>query len=125
MNLENYFEDTQGYGILSTADGSGRVNATVYARPHIVDETTVAFIMLERLTHANLKENPHAVYLFMEKSSPYQGKRLYLWKIREEENDDMVQQICRRCDYSSHEKQLTRHIVYFTVEKVLPLIGAA
>jgi hypothetical protein len=31
-----------------------------------MDDDTVAFIMAERLSHENLKKNPHAVYLFME-----------------------------------------------------------
>lgn len=124
VNLSDYFENTQGYGVLSTAAPNGRVNAAMYARPHFTDENTAVFIMLERLTHANLQENPYATYLFLEKGSGYKGKRLYLKKIREEENDDLVKDLCRRCDYSAHREQLTRHVVFFTVENVLPLVGA-
>lgn len=123
MKLAEYFENTQGYGVLSTADTAGKVDAAIYARPHIVDDKTVAFIMLERLTHANLQENPHAAYLFLEKGPGYQGRRLYLRKLREEENDELVKELCRRCDYSHHREHLTRHVVFFTVEKVLPLVG--
>jgi hypothetical protein len=36
-------------------DSSGKANTSVYARPHVMDEKTVAFIMAERLTHKNLK----------------------------------------------------------------------
>lgn len=124
MTMAEYFENTQGYGVLSTADNNGRVNAAMYARPHFIDENTAVFIMLERLTHANLQENPYAAYLFLEKGSGYRGKRLYLKKIREEENEDLAKDLCRRCDYSAHREQLTRHIVFFHVEKVLPLVGA-
>jgi hypothetical protein len=124
MNLAEYFDNTQGYGVLSTADNAGKVNAAMYARPHFIDDNTVAFIMLERLTHANLQENPYAAYLFLENGPGYKGKRLYLKKIREEENDDWVKELCRRCDYSAHRKQLTRHVVFFNVEKILPLVGA-
>jgi hypothetical protein len=124
MNLAEYFENTNGYGVLSTADKNGKVNTAMYARPHFTDETTAAFIMLERLTHANLQENPYAAYLFLEKAPGYKGKRLYLKKIREEENDELVKDLCRRCGYKEHREQLTRHVVFFTVEKVLPLVGA-
>ncbi|MBN1546101.1 MAG: pyridoxamine 5'-phosphate oxidase family protein [Syntrophaceae bacterium] len=123
MNLAEYFENTLGYGVLSTADKNGRVDVAMYARPRFTDDTTVVFIMLERLTHANLQENPYAAYLFLEKGPGYKGKRLYLKKIREEENDDMVKELCRRCGYSEYREQLSRYVVFFSVEKVLPLVG--
>ena len=124
MNLGDYFDNTNGYGVLATADSAGKVNAAVYARPHFFDENTVAFIMRERLTHANLQKNPHATYLFIQSGQGYSGKRLYLTKLREETNDELIADICRRCDYSAFAEQLSRHVVFFTIEKVLPLIGS-
>ena len=124
MNLGDYFDNTNGYGVLATADSAGKVNAAVYARPHFFDENTVAFIMRERLTHANLQKNPHATYLFIQNGQGYSGKRLYLTKLREETNDELIADICRRCDYSAFAEKLTRHVVFFTIEKVLPLIGS-
>ena len=47
MNLSDYFDNTKGYGVLATADSTGKVNAAVYARPHFFDENTIAFIMRE------------------------------------------------------------------------------
>ena len=58
MKLGDYFDKVKGLGVLSTADSSGKVNSAVYARPHVVDEQTVAFIMADRLSHANLQSNP-------------------------------------------------------------------
>ena len=124
MNLSDYFHNAEGYGVLATADASGKVNAAVYARPHFFDENTVAFIMRERLTHENLKSNPHATYLFIQSSQGYSGKRLYLTKLREESNDELIASICRRCDYSMFTDKLTRHVVFFAIDKVLPLIGS-
>jgi hypothetical protein len=98
------------------------VNAAVYARPHFFDENTIAFIMRERLTHENLKSNPHAAYLFIQSGQGYSGKRLYLTKLREESNDELIASICRRCDYSMFTDKLTRHVVFFSIDKVLPLI---
>jgi hypothetical protein len=123
MNLGDYFDAAKGRGVLSTADSSGLVDAAVYARPHFVEEDVAAFIMRERLTHANLQTNPHAAYLFIEDGPGYSGKRLYLTKLREEENEELVKSICRRCDYSMTTEPLTRHVVFFHIDKVLPLIG--
>jgi hypothetical protein len=123
MKLAEYFESTKGRGVLATSDGEGRVNLAIYARPHFTDENTVSFIMTEKLTHQNLKSNPWAAYLFTEEDWKYQGKRLYLKKTREVEDPDLVEQICRKCDYSHYESG-NRFVVYFNIEKVLPLIGS-
>ncbi|MGB5219340.1 MAG: pyridoxamine 5'-phosphate oxidase family protein [Smithella sp.] len=73
MTLSEYFEKAKGVGVLSTADQTGKVNAAIYGRPHFIDEKTLAFIAADRLTHANLKTNPSAVYLFKEDGS-YEGR---------------------------------------------------
>jgi len=122
VNLSEYFEQTKGSGVLATADATGKVNAATYARPYFIDGDTAVFIMAERLTHENLQSNPWATYLFMEEGEGYKGKRLYLKKVKEEQNDQLISEICRKCDYS-HYHIGTRYVVHFTVEKVLPLIG--
>jgi len=66
MNLMEYFKDSRGHGVMVTADSEGKVDITIYARPHVMDEETIAFIMPDRLTHQNLQSNPHAAYLFIE-----------------------------------------------------------
>ena len=60
MNLSGYFENTEGTGILATADSNGNVDIALYARPHAIDEQTVAFIMNEHLSYKNLTSNPKA-----------------------------------------------------------------
>jgi hypothetical protein len=122
MNLSEYFDQTGGRGVLATADAAGKVNAAVYARPYFTDETTAVFIMAERLTHQNLQSNPWATYLFMEAGGGYTGKRLYLKKIKEEQNEKVVSDICRKCDYSYYDIG-TSYVAYFNVEKILPLVG--
>jgi hypothetical protein len=122
MNSSEYFEQTKGHGVLATANAEGKVNAAIYARPHYIDDSTVVFIMAEQLTHENLQSNPWATYIFMEEGEGYKGKRLYLKKLKEEQNDKLIGEICRKCDYS-HYHIGTRFVVHFTVEKVLPLIG--
>ena len=122
MNLGEYFDQTKGHGVLATADDTGKVNAAIYARPYFTDDTTAVFIMAERLTHENVQSNPYATYLFMEAGKGYTGNRLYLKKIKEEQNEQLVKDICRKCDYSHYEVH-KRYVVFFNVEKVLPLMG--
>jgi len=122
MNLSEYFDQPKGRGVLATADVEGKVNVAVYARPYFMECNTVLFIMAERLTHENLQSNPWATHLFMEEGEGYNGKRLYLKKVKEEQNDQLISEICRKCDYSHYHIGI-RYVVHFTVEKVLPLIG--
>ncbi|MGB2955561.1 MAG: pyridoxamine 5'-phosphate oxidase family protein [Anaerolineales bacterium] len=120
--LKEYFENTKGIGVIATAEREGKANAAVYSRPHFLEEGSLAFIMRDRLTHHNLKSNPHAAYLFVEEGQGYKGKRLYLTKIKEEENSELIQTLARR-GYTN-EKEGSRFLVYFQVDKELPLIGA-
>lgn len=124
MTLKDYFENTQGLGILSTADDQGRVDAAIYARPHILDEETIAFIMRDRLTHHNLQSNPYAAYLFIEENAGYNGKRLYLTKIREEEESELLYAL-RRKKYSPEKEaeKGPKFLVIFKLERERPLIG--
>ena len=64
MELQEYFENGKGLGVLSTADAQGVVDAAVYAKPHIMEDGSVAFIMADRLTHHNLQSNPYASAFF-------------------------------------------------------------
>ena len=124
MNLREYFENTKGFGVLSTADKQGKVDAAVYSRPHVMEDGTIASIMRDRLTHENLKTNPQAVYLFLEEGEGYRGKRLFLTKIREEQDSDLINEICRRCYPNDLQVKDPQFLVIFRIEKELPLIGA-
>ena len=122
MELQQYFENTEGTGVLATADSEGKVDAAVYARPHFQENGTIALIMRDRLTHHNLQSNPHAAYLFHENSPGYKGKRLFLTKVREEQDTELLQSLRRR-EYID-ERDENRFLVFFQIDKELPLIGS-
>lgn len=119
--LQEYFESTKGFGVLATADSNGKVDAAIYSRPHFLEENTLAFIMRDRLTHHNLQSNPSATFLFVEEGTGYKGKRLFLKKVREENNPELVKKIKRRKYTDENEEPI--FLMYFTVEKELPLVG--
>jgi hypothetical protein len=120
MDLKEYFEKVKGIGVIATADSQGNVNAAIFSRPHVMEDGTVAFIMPERLTYHNLQSNPHAAYLFKEDGEGWKGVRLHLKKVKEEKDTELLRSLKRR-RYEGDEEG--RHLVFFQVEKVLPLIG--
>lgn len=125
MELKDYFENAKGWGVLATADSNGKVDAAIYARPHFLEDGSIAFIMADRLTHKNLTSNPHAAYLFMEKEEGYVGKRLYLTMTGEEHDQEKIVAFMKERSYSykkDYERKV-RFFVTFRIDKVLPLIG--
>jgi hypothetical protein len=122
MELREYFKSVKGRGVLATADEDGKVDAAIYATPHFMDDETIAFIMRDRLTHHNLQSNSHAAYLFMEAGGGFAGKRLFLTKTREEQDSELLHSL-RRKVYSGDEKE-PKFLVFFQIDKVLPLIGS-
>jgi hypothetical protein len=122
MELKDYFENTKGVGVMATADSNGKVDAAIYARPHFLDDGTLAFIMRDRLTHHNLQSNPHATFLFIEDGPGYRGKRLFLTKVREEQDSELLYTL-RRKQYPNDEEE-AKFLVYFKLDNELPLIGA-
>jgi hypothetical protein len=124
MELKEYFKNTKGVGVLSTADGEGRVDTAIYSRPYVFEDGTMAFIMRHRLTHYNLQSNSHAAYLFIEQGPGYKGKRLFLTKLEEEKETERVQKLHRRCRSPEEEDEKgPKFLVIFKVDRVLPLIG--
>jgi hypothetical protein len=124
MELKDYLEGTKGIGILGTADKDGKVGMAVYGKPHFQEDGSVAFIMADRLTHHNLKSNDSAAYLFMEENKGYKGKRLFLTKTGEEQDSELLYTLRNRKYSSEKEEGKPRFLVFFKIDKVLPLIGS-
>jgi hypothetical protein len=124
MDLKQYFDDHKGFGVLSTADRSGVVDAAVYSRPHVESDGSLAFIMRDRLTRANIQTNPHAIYLFREDQPGYHGIRLFLTKTAEDDNPELIESLRRRQKPDRELAGENRYVVYFKVDKALKLIGA-
>lgn len=124
MDLRRYFDENRGHGVLSTANDRGEVDAAMFASPHVMEDGKVAFIMQDKLTHANLQTNPHAVYLFVENEpgggKKWAGKRLFLRKIEEEKDTERLYALRRR---RTERGDKVRFLVFFEVTKVLPLTG--
>ncbi len=123
MDLKAYFEGAKGTGIIATADSNGKVNLAIYSKPHFMENGEIAFIMTDKLTHNNLITNGSAAYMFKEDGTGYKGKRLYLTKLREEKESELLYTIRSRKDHSGPDDGKSRFLVFFRVDKELPLIG--
>ena len=123
MNLNEYFEKAEGVGVLSTADASGHVDTAIYARPHVMDDENVAFVMADKKSHQNLQANPHAAYLFKKNGKGYSGLRLYMTKTDEEKNSERLRSLIRRKSYEADENS-DLYLVSFRVDKILGLTGS-
>ncbi|MFC1781223.1 pyridoxamine 5'-phosphate oxidase family protein [Planctomycetota bacterium] len=124
MSLSDYFQTTKGVGILATSYSDGNVDMAIYARPYIIDEKTIAFSMLERTSYTNILSNPKAAYMFIEDSQGYNGKRLYITKTCEETDAKKIEQIkSQYLDRHKSSPESARHLIYFSIDKIRPLVG--
>lgn len=125
MTLNEYLQGVTGKGILATADAKCKVDAAIYSKPHIMDNGELSFVMRDHLTHYNIESNPYATYLFIEDGPHYNGIRLFLKKVREDSDPDLIAKLTRRHLSPELDKEKgPKFLVYFVVEKILPLIGS-
>lgn len=124
MKLRDYLQSARGKSILSSADAGGKVTSALYSAPHVFEDGTVAFVMRRKLTHENLQANPYASYMFIEDGDGYRGVRLYLKKVREGQDSVLMQKMNRRGLTPEEDRSRgPKFLVYFRVDKLLPLIG--
>lgn len=124
QELKDYFENKKGIGVLSTADKDGKVDSALYSRPHVMEDGTLAFIMRDRLTHQNVTENPRAAYLFVETGAGYKGKRLFLTKVREEKESELLYELRRRSYPPEKDERDPKFLAFFKLDEELPLVGS-
>lgn len=123
MELTNLFE-RYGIGVMATAGADGSVNTAVYARPHIVDENTLVWGMTDGRTFRNIMENPSASFLFKTSDQGFTGIRLYLKKVRTEEEGEMLTMIRRHTDevVGPGAGDAITHAVVFAIAEMRPLV---
>ena len=124
MKLKDYFTEQQGVGVMATSNAAGVVDTAIYSRPHVMEDDSLAFVMRDRLTHRNLQENSHANYLFLEKGGGYSGMRLFMTKVDETDDHDLIASMTRRHLSPEEDKAKgKKFLVRFKVDKALSLIG--
>jgi hypothetical protein len=130
MDLKSYFEQHEGIGILATCDPAATVDMAIYSKPHVIDASTVAFVMRQQLSHQNIKGHLDAAYMFIKKTQDYKtcedykGLRLYLTMQREEINQSVIEEMRKKdpCIYLEDDDS-EKYLVFFTVTRIRPLVG--
>lgn len=123
MNLSELFSRS-GLGVMSTSSPDGRVNSAVYARPHVIDETTLVWGMTDRRTYRNLTGNHHAAFLFKTNLPGFSGVRLTLELIKTEEEGDLLAKIKANTDeiVGPGAGAGVTHAAWFKIVEIRPLI---
>ena len=123
MKLAELFP-SGGKGVIATAGAAGVVNTAIYARPHIIDDETLAWGMTDGRSYANLRENPHASYLYMAPVKGYSGWRLNLELTRIEESGDLLERIrlSTKEIVGPEAAAMVKHVGYFRVTEIRPLV---
>jgi len=121
--LADYFA-SEGFGVLATSSSDGTVNTAVYSRPHVIDQTTLAWGMTEGRTATNIRQNPHASFLFRQGKHGYVGIRIVLDLLRIEEEGAMLAVVRERTAevLSPAAAAAVRYVAYFAVREVRPLV---
>lgn len=123
MNLAELFPEG-GRGIIGTADANGVVNMAVFATPHLIDEETLAWGFTDGRSLANLRQNPHASYLYLAPTRGFSGWRLSMTMIKEATEGELLEKIKASATRAAGPQagSATRHVVYFKVDEVRPLM---
>ena len=119
--LREFFQ-MDGIGIIGTSDLHGWTNMAIYSPPIITDENLLVFGATERLTYKNIKENPRAMFMFIQDGT-WNGVRIRLYLVKDEESGDMLERIrdrFRSMGYNSLASQI-KHALYFRIEEIRPL----
>jgi hypothetical protein len=123
MKLAELFPEG-GRGVIGTADAHGVVNQAVFATPHIIDEETLAWGFTEGRSLANLKQNPHASYLYLAPSRGFSGWRLAMTLKEDAGEGELLASIKEAASRAAGPQagSAVKRVVYFTVDEVRPLM---
>lgn len=123
MKLAELFADG-GRGVIATSGAGGVVNTAIYAKPHIVDDETLAWGMTDGRSYGNLTENPHASYLYMSPVRGFVGWRFTL-ELKEIRHEGELLEAIRKSTaeiVGPEAGGAVKHVGFFRVAEVRPLV---
>jgi len=123
MKLSELFAGP-GLAVMSTAAADGTVNSAIYARPHVIDDTTLVWGMTDKRTFSNISENGRAAFLFKTNNPGFSGIRLTLELIKTEEDGELLETIKANAEavVGPGAGAAVTHAVWFKVTEIRDLI---
>lgn len=124
--LMEYFNKKPRLGTLSTANKEGKVDVAYFGSAQMTDENTVIVGLGHNRTFANLRENPHAVFMIMQpgdEPASWKGVRVYLKMTEFQESgrklDNIRAQIAKKVGEMTAKKMIHAY-VQFKIEEIRP-----
>ena len=124
--LMEYFNTQPRLGTLSTANKEGRVDVAYFGSAQMTDENTVVVGLGHNRTYANLRENPHAVFMIMQpgkEPASWKGVRVYLKMTEFQESGRKLDMIRARVAEKVGEmtaKKMIHAYVQFQIGEIRP-----
>jgi hypothetical protein len=124
--LMEYFNTQPRLGTLSTANAEGKVDVAYFGSAQMTDENTVVIGIGHNRTFANLRENPHAVFMIMQPGkdpASWKGVRVYLELADIQESGRKLDEIRARVSTKVGEmtaKKMIHAYVEFKVGEIRP-----
>ena len=124
--LMEYFNAQPRLGTLSTADKEGKVDVAYFGSAQMTDENTVVVGLGHNRTFANLRENPHAVFMIMQpgkEATSWKGVRVYLKMTEFQESGRKLDEIRARVAKKVGEmtaKKMIHAYVQFQIGEIRP-----
>ena len=124
--LMEYFNKQPRLGTLSTANNAGKVDVAYFGSARMVDEKTVVLGLGHNRSFANLRENPHAVFMIMqpgETPPEWKGVRVYL-KLKEIQEsgrklDELRAAIAKKVGEMTAQKMIHAYVA-LEIEEIRP-----
>ena len=124
--LMEYFNKQPRLGTLSTANKAGKVDVAYFGSARMVDEKTVILGLGHNRSFANLRENPHAVFMIMqpgETPPQWKGVRVYL-KLKEfhesgRKLDEIRAEIAKKVGEMTAQKMIHAYVA-LEIEEIRP-----
>ena len=121
-----YFNKQPRLGTLSTANKEGQVDVAYFGSTQMTDENTVVVGLGHNRTYANLRENPHGVFMIMqpgEDPASWKGVRVYL-KVTEIQDsgrklDEIRARVAKKVGEMTAKKMIHAY-VQFQIEEIRP-----
>ena len=124
--LMEYFNKQPRLGTLSTANKEGKVDVAYFGSTQMTDENTVVVGLGHNRTYANLRENPHAVFMIMQPGddpASWKGVRVYL-KVTDIQDsgrklDEIRARVAKKVGEMTAQKMIHAY-VEFKIEEIRP-----
>ena len=124
--LMEYFNAQPRLGTLSTANKEGKVDVAYFGSAQMTDENTVVVGLGHNRTFANLRENPHAVFMIMQpgkEATSWKGVRVYLKMTEFHESgrklDEIRAQVAKKVGEMTAKKMIHAY-VQFQIGEIRP-----